>query len=221
MTQIAYASDEDIALRAPSDYTLLCPYDQKVVAGVDGLFTADDPWTLQSASVNFALQGLVPGHIVQLTRPVAVFRAPGEMFAVESVKNGSVTLRRKGQISGSGQPPCSHPPCSNVEFLVTTFAPQLQRVSYELSKRYGIDDLVSGRRTSDLYDPREVREAVVLSVLHARYLDQSREAGNNPDIFAQKSRLILAELDDLLARAVLNWLPSGIPTTRFSTRITR
>ena len=221
MTIIAYATDEDIAIRASSDYTLLCPRDQKIVAGTDGTFLPAEPWKLNSLDVNFEAQGLYPGQVVQLTKPVKVFRPPGEMLVVDSVSSYTVTLRRKGQPSGVGQPPGPLVGCQGVEFLVTSLGPQIERAVFDLSKRYGIDDLIAGRRSSDLYDPREVREAVVLTVLHSRYLDQSREAGAESDIFAQKAKLMSMELENLLARAVLHWLPSGASTTRFSTRITR
>lgn len=220
-TVIAFATDEDIALRAPSDYAILCPRDQKIVAGTDGIISSSNPWILNSASVNFLARGLAPGHVVQLTKPVAVFRSPGETLVVQSVSMGSVTLRRKGQLPGLGQPPGPATVCTGIEFLVTTLAPQIERATFDLCRRYGIDDLIAGRRSSDLYDPREVREAIVLTVLHTRYLDQSREAGHEPDSFALKAKLMLAELDALIDRAVLHWLPVGASTSRFSTRITR
>ena len=59
---IAYATDEDLAIRAPADFLALCPKDQVVAAGADGLFLPDDPWTLRSPSVNFAGAGASPGR---------------------------------------------------------------------------------------------------------------------------------------------------------------
>ncbi len=221
MTDIVYATDEDIALRASADFALLCPRDQKFASGTDGVFSSDQPWVLTSLEVDFEAQGLLPGQIIQLTKPVKSFRPPGELLVVASVSGHAVTLRRKGQLPGAGQAPGAITGCQGVEFLVTSFGPQISLASFDLNKRYGIDDLVAGRRTRDLYDPREVRDAVVLSVLHSRYLDQSREAGVETDIFAQKAKLTAVELENLLARAVLHWLPTGSSTTRFSTRITR
>ncbi len=68
---IPYATDEDIALRASADFSLLCPRDQKVAAGSDGAFSTSDPWTLTSASADFNALGVAAGQVVQL-RPSRV-----------------------------------------------------------------------------------------------------------------------------------------------------
>ena len=224
---IVYATDEDIALRAPADFAILCPRDQKLAAGSDGTFLPNDPWTLRSASVDFSARGLAPGQVVQLTKPTATFRPPGESLVVVSVAPGAVTLRRKGQPAGAGQPPGPSAGLAGVEFAIATLGPQIERASYDLNRRYGVDYLVMGRRASDLYDPREVCEAAVLTVLSRQYLAMSRETGDGRDPFAAKALLAKAELDDLLDRVVVRWGSPTVPgsaspaTGRFSTRITR
>lgn len=224
--QQVYATDEDVALRASADFAIICPKDQKLASGSDGVISATDLWTLVSASVNFQANGLQPGRIVQLTQPTAVFKPPGESFTVVSVAPGAVTLRRKGQPVGVGQP-VSTGALSSIEFLVTTFGPQLALASYDLNRRYGIDDFLLGRRSSDLFDPQEVLEATVLTVLYRQYLDMSRGGDERSDTFAAKSLSCRQELDDLLARTVIHWkasrdlLDRSGPTTRFSTRISR
>jgi hypothetical protein len=119
---------------------------------------------------------------------------------------------------------------SNVEFAVRTLGPQIWLASYDLDRRFGIDDAVAGRRAVDLYDPRQLREAVVLTVLYKQYLDQSRQfsgASDAPDdVYAAKSRIAKAELDEVLDRLALKWNEAdvacrAIATTRFSTRISR
>jgi hypothetical protein len=158
---------------------------------------------------------------------VTLFRPPGEALAIASVSPGAVTLRRKGQPAGVGQPPGPDAVVTGVAFLVTTLGPQIERASYDLNRRYGIDDLIAGRRAADLYDPREVNEATVLTVLHRQYLSMSRETGEHRDTFAAKAELIKAELDELLARVVVHWLPAvaagprETSTARFSTRLSR
>lgn len=222
-----YATDEDVALRSSADYTILCPKDQKLAWGNDGVFPAADRWLLASPSVDFLANGLKPGHVVQLTQPAAAFKAPGECYAVEAVASGSVSLRRKGQTAGVGQPPGPVGGLSLVEFAVTTLGPQIARASYELNRRYGIDDLVAGRRPCDLFDPREVREATVLTVLYRQCLDMSRGQEGRGDTFAAKAQVFKEELDDLLARTVVHWLPApgdggqNPPTSRFGTRLSR
>jgi hypothetical protein len=82
---IVYATDEDIALRASTDFTALCPRDQVLAAGTDGVFAASDPWTLTSTSVDFAAFGLAPGLLARLTKPTSAFCANGELFAIQAV----------------------------------------------------------------------------------------------------------------------------------------
>ena len=135
--------------------------------------------------------------------------------------------RRKGQAAGIGQPASPPVGVSGVEFTALTLGPQIVRASYDLNRRYGIDDLIAGRRSCDLFDPQEVREATVLTVLYRQYLEMSRGPQEKADTFAAKSSLYRQELDDLLARTVVHWAPRPgvvVPsreTTRFSTRITR
>lgn len=221
-----YANDEDVALRAAGDFALLCPRDQKVAAGGDGAFAASGRWTLTSASVDFEASGLAAGQVVQLLGPTSAFRPPGESLVVVAAASGALTLRRKGQAAGVGLPPGPIGGLGGVEFLVATLGPQLEAASYDLNRRYGIDDLVSGRRSSDLYDPREVRDATVLTVLYRQYSAMSREAGNPRDALAAKAQQSKAELEELLGRVIVHWLPAVGPggpaaTSRFSTRLAR
>jgi hypothetical protein len=221
-----YATDEDIALRASADYHLLCPKDQNLAWGVDGVFSVSDRWTLTSQSVDFLANGLTPGQIVRLTQPVAFFKPPGDSLVVAVVAPNKVTLRRKGQLLGMGQPPGPLDGASQVEFAVTTLGPQIERASYDLNRRFGIDDLIAGRRSSDLFDPREVREATVLTVLHRQYLESSRGTEERVDSFALKSQRYKQELDDLLDRTVVHWTSAcgtttPESTTRLSTRLSR
>jgi hypothetical protein len=224
-----YATDEDIATFAAADFAILCPKDQKLAAGTDGGFGPTDPWTLTSDSVDFSACGLEPGQVVQLTKPVTLFKPPGELLVIDSLSatSNGITLRRKGQPSGVGQPPGGQGVTVGVEFLIATLGPQIERASYDLNRRYGIDDLIAGRQPSSLYDPLEVNEVTVLTVLQWQYLAMSREAGEHRDTFAAKAQLVRDELDELLARVVVHWNPAGPAgtmdslTTRFSTRLTR
>ena len=221
-----YATDEAVSLRAPADFALLCPRDQVLAAGTDGVFDPSDRWTMFSPSVNFSLQGVAPGQVVQLLGPITIFRPPGDVLIVDSVAQGSIVLRRKGQAAGVGQPPSPPSGGIGVEFLIATLGPQIENASYDLNRRFGIDDLIAGRRSSDLYDLREVREAAVLTVLQERYLDLSRDCDATNSPLASKAEAIQHELEALLARAVVHWTSSldrgGLANTnRFSTRLER
>ena len=228
IASLLYATDEDIALRASADYTLLWPNDQKIAAGSDGMFLASAPWTLSSSSCDFQAQGVVPGQLVQLERPGSGLRPGGEGFVVNSVSPGAVTLRRKGQPAGVGQPPATATGLAGVEFVILTFGPQIALATDDLNRRFGITvGSVVGRNAAELADPSELRDATVLTVLYRQYLDMSRELSSPTDTFAAKAQLVKAELDDRLDRLTLHWNrfltdpEPGAPTTRFSTRMSR
>lgn len=222
-----YATDEDIAIRAAADFPILCPKDQKVASGSDGAFSPSAPWTLTSGALDFSVIGLTAGQLVQLLRTGSGLGPPAEALVVVSVSPYAVTLRRKGLPVGVGQPPGPSTVLTGVVFSITTLGPQIERASYDLNRRYGIDTLVAGRRPGDLYDPREIREATVLTVLYRQYLAMSREAGEKADTFAAKAAMIKEELDDLLSRIVVHWGPPGAPivaedsTSRFGARLVR
>jgi hypothetical protein len=219
---IIYADDEAIAIRAAGDFALLCPRDQKLAEAADGVFDAGDRWTLASAAVDFEAQGVAVGHVVTLSKE-GTFRGP-EDLAVAAVSGGSVTLRRKGHDAGVGQPPGPVAGVAGVRFAVATLAPQAERASYDLNRRYGIDDLIAGRRTAELYDPRDVADVCVLTVLWTQYLAMARHAGEMADDFAAKSRAFKADLDEMLARVSVRWTPVSGPsrnTGSFTTRISR
>lgn len=223
---IVYATDEDVAIRASADFALLCPRDQCLAYGADGVF-AGDAWTLQSPSADFLALGVAPGQVVRLTLPTTYFKPPGEALVVDTVGAGQVRLRRKGLPSGVGRPPGPPSDVANVEFTVTTLGPQIAAVSYDLDRRFGIDGPAGGHRPTDLLDPRELRDATVLTVLSRQYLELSRGGQDGVDTFVAKSQAYKQELDDLLARLVLHWkgVADGmIPepaTARPSTRLSR
>jgi hypothetical protein len=126
-----------------------------------------------------------------------------------------------------GQPAGPTAGLTQVEFLATTFGPQIERACYDLNRRFGIDDLIAGRRSCDLFDPREVREATVLTVLYRQYMDMCRGSEEHLDAFRAKSSVYRQELDDLLSRTVVHWIstPGAVNTpqntSRWSTRISR
>jgi hypothetical protein len=222
-----YATDEDIALRASADFQLLCPKDQKIAYGTDGAFLPSNSWTLSSVSVDFQAVGAAPGQVVHLELPGSGLRPVGECFVVVASVPGAITLRRKGQLLGVGMPPSPAAGMTGVEFAILSYSPQIALATDDLNRRFGIAAGSNvGRCASQLADPGELRDAVVLTVLYRRYLDASRDVGGTIDTFAAKAHALRAELDDLLARLTLHWSRSFAddapgPTTRFSTRMSR
>lgn len=226
MESIRYATDEDLATRLQADYTAICPRDQKLAEGTDGVIAATDRWFLTSHTVDFENQGVLPGHVVHLSKPQTVFRAPGEDLVVESTSPAGLRLRRKGQLPGVGQPPAPLEGLIGIEFLILTLSPQVLEASYDLERRFGLITPGSATGSKSLIDARELREAVILSVLQRQYLELSRENGPQRDTFAAKSSVLKTELNELLSRLTLHVQSpesGGASTsmTRFHTRISR
>jgi len=231
---IAFCSDEDIARRAESDFAGLAGHSQCLARGADGGFPGapSDPWTMASASVNFADQGVQAWDVVQVTFPKVVggnasYPGSSQLLAVDSVAGGSITLRLLGLASGMGNPPC--PPAgfgsATVQFSVPTLYPQILDASRYLRQVYGLDERIWGRRTSDLYDLTQFTEACAFKVLALRYLDRARSAGKaDQDDYRAKYLLYKDELDSTLGRLSVHFIPSPLPLAdvgRFGTRIVR
>lgn len=218
-------TDEDVILEAPADFAILCPKDQRLAWGVDGILTPEGRWVLQSASVDFEAQGLGAGHVVQLLGPSLNFKPPGEALVVEGVSGKSVTLRRKGQASGVGQPPGTAEGLVGVEFVVTTLGPQIERASEDVERRLGLDAGEMSGVVLPGSDVEAVRGLVVLTVLSRQYMAMSRDLGTGQDGFKAKAGYLKAQLDERLARLVVHvgGIGGGEPVnvSRFGTRIGR
>lgn len=214
-----YATDENLAVRAPGDFQALCPDWQVLARGADGAFSSGAPWVLTSTGTDFGAQGVAAGMVVALTGPKAAFRGSGELLAVESVAGSSVTLRRVGALAGTGLPPGAGG-LSGVTFQVATLGPQIEEASFDLNRRFNIDPAIPGRAPADVYDLRDLRQATVLTVLRSRYqADQRGERGDWP----RKAAAMDQELSEVLARLSIRWshAPDNRTTNWFSTRIVR
>jgi hypothetical protein len=208
-TTPTYCTDEDIAVRTGGDFALLAPPWQQMAAGTDGVFASGAPWVLTSATVNFQANGVAPNQVVQLTAPRANFPGGGQLLAIDSVASGSITLRRLHKDLNVGQPPAPSAGLTSVTFTIVTLDPQIEEASYVLKRRYAIDDTTgqsANRRSSWMYDLRELREATVLTVLLQRYVQETRTDRGD---FPGKIQRIRQELDDVLARVQVRWGPSG------------
>jgi hypothetical protein len=209
MTPWAFCTDEDLATAAPTDFPILTPYDQAIARGKDGAIDPASPWTMSSSGTDFTLAGVAPGHVVQITGPRPPFHPPVETFGVTLSVGGSLTLKRRGQAAGSGLPPVLAVGVSGVCFSVLTLGPQIARASEDLERRFGVSDFITGRRVSDMWNPSELRDATVYSVLTLLYLDASRGSSDQrvgtPDVWGTKSRRYGEMLADLLSRVEIHW----------------
>lgn len=219
---LLYCTAEDVYQLAVGDYAIVRPEAQKVAAGVDGVFAAADRWTLTSASTNFETRGAKAGLVIELAkgggRPSAK-----DTLAVSSVSGTSITLKRCGIDAGQGEPPAPSAGLSGVEFRIHTLDPQIRRVSSELNRDYGVDELVTGRRSSDLYDPTQLTYACALWTVRDLYLAAARSGGRDADGLWAKYRECAEQLEALLERVSVAWAPqsSGVVTSKRYSRVIR
>jgi hypothetical protein len=220
-TKPVYATDEDIAVRAGGDFLTLCPSWQQMAIGTDGFFVAGAPWVLNSTAVNFAANNVAPNQVVWLSQPKTQYPGGGALLAIDSVAGSTITLRRLYKDVGVGQPPAPLAGLSNVTFTINTLDPQTEEASFQIKRRFGIDENIADRTSSWIYDLLDLRQVTVLSVLLARYGQEVRaEKGD----FALKLHQIERELEQALDRVQVRWGPSGNsaePSTLFSCKLSR
>lgn len=220
-TTPTYATDEDVAVRAGGDFVTLCPAWQQMANGVDGAFAANARWTLTSATVDFLANGVTPNCVVQLTAPKIQFPGGGALLAVDTVAANTITLRRLHKDVGVGMPPAPAAGLSAVAFSIVTLGPQIEEVSFDIKRRFGIDETIVARGSSWIFDLRDLRQATILTVLAERYTSEAR--GDKGD-FPRKIGLVRAQLADVIDRVQIRWGQYGAsaePTSVFSCKLTR
>ncbi len=202
MAATALCTDEAIAIRVGMDFVAICPKGQKLADTTDGVLAG---WTLTSTNTgDFSTRGVVAGMVVWLEKYSST-KVINELLVVDSVATTTLTLRRQGFASGVGEPPGGPSGLTGVVFSIVTLAPQIESVSYDLDRQYGLDDLIAGRRYVDLYDAREAEQACVLETACRAYFAAYRSAVN--DTFLSKAKLLKDEMDELRARVLIHWQP--------------
>jgi len=216
-----FATDEDIAVRAGGDWFLLCPAWQQMAAGTDGYFSSGTPWVLHSTAVNFGSNGVVPNQVVQLSGPKASYPGSGQFLAIDSVSGSSLVLRRLHKDLNVGQPPGPAAGLTGITFTINTLDPQIEEASFDIKRRYGIDETIAYRSSSWVFDLRDLRMATVLTVLKDRYTAEVRvERGD----WSYKINLIRSQLDQVLDRVQVRWGTFGNsaePSTIFNCKLSR
>lgn len=224
-TSPLYCSDEDIIAVAGGDWSILIPQWQQMAYGTDGVFAANAPWVLTSATIDFQSNGVVPNQVIQLTTPKNLFPgSAGHFFAIDSVTGNSVTLRRVYRDLNVGQPPAPATGLSGVTFTINTLLPQIDNATFDLKRRFAIDDTIGVdfyRSSAWVYDLRDFRMATVYTVLLERYMQETRtDVGD----FAMKIKRIKQQLDDVIARVQIRFGPYGAssePSSIFSCKLSR
>lgn len=219
MAPPVFATDEDVLLRAPGDFTLLCPRDQVLARGTDGTLVAS--WNLQSAAVDFPSRGVRPGHVVQLLAPGSSGQAPARLYVLDSVSPGSVILRVQGQSSGEGEPPSPSNSATRTDFLIATLAPQIADATASLDARFRLSEVVNP--SADVLT--EIKAVVVLTVLERRYREIGHCAGEQADALLKRAQSLAVERDERLARLAIRLdaatNPSSPPRGPWGTRLSR
>jgi hypothetical protein len=220
LLSLVYATDEDIAVRAYGDFAALVPKDAILAQGTDGVFSSGDLWTLNSASNNFATQGIKVSHVVQLSGP-APYKGSGRLFAVGAVNGDAITLRVIGKADGIGSPPSPAGGLTGVSFVIRTFDPQLEDASFQINQQFGIDPNWPQAAPTLIYDLRVLRQTAALTVLVRAYTTDTRSKDGD---FARKIGELKQALSDTKAILQIRWnqatnIPP--PTSLYSTRIVR
>jgi hypothetical protein len=216
-----YATDEDIAVRASGDFITLCPAWQQMAFGTDGVFAPDAPWVLTSTLTNFQNNGVSPNQVVWLSAPKANFPGSGQLLAIDSVSGSSITLRRLHKDLNVGQPPAPAAGLTGVIFTINTMDPQTEEATFDIKRRFGIDENITFRDSTWIYDQRDLRMAVILSVLYDRYTAEARTDSGD---WQRKVGHIRNQREAILDRVQVRWGPFGNsaePSTIFSCKITR
>jgi hypothetical protein len=221
LTSPVYATDEDVLVNASGDFATLAPQWQCMAKGTDGVFDSGDRWTLTSASVDFLAQGVAANQVVCLSGPKANYPGGGDFLAIDSVAANAVTLRRPYKDLSVGQPPGPAAGLTSVTFNVTTFDPQIAAATFDIKRRFGIDENITFRDSSWIYDLQDLRMAVVLSVLYDRYTAELRSDRGD---WVRKMSHIRNKRDEIIDRVQVRWGPYGNsaePSTVFSCKISR
>lgn len=197
---VVYATDEDVAVRAPGDFAALAPESQKLAYGTDGSFDSTG-WILSSATNNFQNMGIASNNVVLLTAPKSAFPGGGEDLAIDSVNGHAITLRRKNQAAGVGYPPGTGS-LAGVTFKIKTLYPQLENASFEANRFFGIDPNIAGTAPGDMYDQRELRQFVVLVALQRLYASMMR---TNAGDWADKLKQVSEDLANLRSMLTVRW----------------
>ncbi len=221
LTSPVYATDEDILVNASGDYVTLAPSWQVMAKGTDGYFSSGQPWVLNSSSVNFASQGVAPNQVVCLSAPKANYPGGGDLLAIDSVSANAITLRRPYKDLNIGNPPGPSAGLTGITFNIMTFDPQTAQATFDIKRRFGIDENITFRDSSWIYDLQDLRVAVVLSVLYDRYTAELRSDRGD---WVRKMGHIRNKRDEIIDRVQVRWGPYGNsaePSTVFSFKISR
>ena len=221
LTTPVYATDEDILVKASGDFVTLAPSWQCMARGTDGVFGNGTPWVLSSASVNFGTNGVQPNQVVALTGPKTQFPGGGDLLAIDSVSGDAITLRRPYKDLNVGMPPVPTAGLTNVTFSILTFDPQTASASFDIKRRFGIDENITFRDSSWIYDLQDLRMLTVLTVLYDRYTAELRSDRGD---WQRKMGHIRNLRDEVADRVQVRWGPYGNssePSTIFNCKISR
>lgn len=220
-TSPVYATDEDVLVKASGDFMTLAPSWQCMAKGTDGFFNSGTPWVLNSTSINFTANGVNPNQVVALTAPKSQYPGGGDLLAIDSVSGNSLVLRRPHKDLNVGMAPGPAAGLTGITFSITTFDPQLEEATFDIKRRFGIDENITFRDSTWIYDLRDLRMIVILNVLYDRYAAELRSDRGD---WVRKMGHIRNMRDEILDRVQVRWGPYGgsaEPSTVFSCKISR
>ena len=99
--------------------------------------------------------------------------------------------------------------------------PADRAASFDIKRRFGIDENITFRDSSWIYDLQDLRMAVVLTVLYDRYTAELRSDRGD---WVRKMGHIRNQRDDIIDRVQVRWGPYGNsaePSTNLGCKISR
>ena len=121
-----------------------------------------------------------PGHLALAAQKPVSRRRGAPRDRLSSWDDGHAAAAAQGPERGPAAGALAG--LTNVTFTINTLDPQTEEASFDIKRRFGVDENIVDRGSSWIYDLRDLRMATVLSVLLARYTQEAR--GDKGD-FAQ------------------------------------
>jgi hypothetical protein len=183
--QDTLCSDEMVAERCIADYIQVAPLGGKVAYGEDGVLTADSPWDLSSATVDFAARGVESGHVVHLMQTLPPSK-PTDILAVaatggEAAAPYTLATRRIGEDAGFGHPPGPAPggaTLTRVQFQVVSFYPLIKDYTRYIKQELEIVDKTNADLETDGFG-ETAEMACVYFVLYEAYKAKAKEGSSS------------------------------------------
>ncbi len=161
---IRFSYDRDILKHEPVLFSELHLPTQVRVRGSGAALSGT---TLTDAAGDFTNAGVEAGGVVHLASADGVLDGAYEIISVDSVTQLTVSVLRADDEDDAIAPPAA----SDVTYRISTFAPQIAEVAFELTGYFGLQpgDPISEASAESIIDAEGLRHASTLAVIASVY----------------------------------------------------